>query len=60
MLKPSKLELRLWAECYVGDLYDDPHQAFADLLGVPRPVAKVRCYEIIYQSKFLQDFKANN
>lgn len=46
--------LFLWGNCYLDEdicKNGDPHQSYADLLGVPRNVAKEICYIIHYVSE---------
>lgn len=38
-----------WIKCYLDETIEDPHSAFAELLGIPRQEAKQLCYKFMYQ-----------
>lgn len=45
-----------WVEVYFkNNLMKDPHQEFADKLGISRIDAKELCYKVIFSSEFLSN-----
>ncbi len=48
-----------WTASYLQEDHKDPHQIFADLQGISRQSAKVLCYRVIWQSKFMKNVLNN-
>lgn len=44
-----------WVEVYFNGNFKDPHQEFADKLGISRVSAKELCYKVIFSSEFLSN-----
>lgn len=49
----------LFMNAYVDNNFEDPHQVFANDLGIPRHEAKKIVYQILYSSQFLKSWAKN-
>lgn len=47
-----------WARSYLVNR-EDPHQEFAERLGITRNEAKVECYKLMFSSQFMKGFVEN-
>lgn len=50
----SDIQKECWGKAYLT-INEDPHQAFANLLGITRQEAKELCYRMIWESRLLRE-----